>query len=179
MTTPVLSASMEDYLEAIFHIITKKQAARAKDIALRLKVNNSSVTGALRTLSEKGFINYAPYDLITLTSKGKTHARNVIRRHNALRDFFLKILLIPEEEAEETACRMEHSLPMNILERLIHFIHFVESCPKVGDDWLKSFVTYCSSGEKIGNCDTCLSECMEKIQAEDAALRKNNELKSE
>jgi DtxR family Mn-dependent transcriptional regulator len=55
-----LSASMEDYLEAIYHIVTAKQAARAKDIAKRLDVNNSSVTGALRTLSEKGYINYAP-----------------------------------------------------------------------------------------------------------------------
>ena len=27
-----LSASMEDYLEAIYHIVTAKQAARAKDI---------------------------------------------------------------------------------------------------------------------------------------------------
>jgi DtxR family Mn-dependent transcriptional regulator len=47
----MLSASMEDYLEAIFHIAADKQAARAKDIAKRLKVNNSSVTGALRILS--------------------------------------------------------------------------------------------------------------------------------
>ena len=50
----MLSASMEDYLEAIFHIVSEKQAARAKDIAKRLKVNNSSVTGALRSLAEKG-----------------------------------------------------------------------------------------------------------------------------
>jgi DtxR family Mn-dependent transcriptional regulator len=40
-----LSASLEDYLEAIFHIVAEKQAARVKDIAKRLSVNNSSVTG--------------------------------------------------------------------------------------------------------------------------------------
>ena len=66
-----LSSNMEDYLEAIFHISSEKQAARAKDIADRLKVNKSSVTGALRSLSEKGYVNYAPYDIITLTGKGK------------------------------------------------------------------------------------------------------------
>ena len=64
---PLLSSNMEDYLEAIYHISSKKQAARAKDISDRLKVNKSSVTGALRSLSEKGLVNYAPYDLITLT----------------------------------------------------------------------------------------------------------------
>ncbi len=35
-TTEALTASMEDYLEAIYHIVRKKQAARAKDIARRL-----------------------------------------------------------------------------------------------------------------------------------------------
>ena len=80
-----LSASMEDYLEAIYHIVSAKQAARAKDIAKRLEVNNSSVTGALRILSEKGYINYAPYDVITLTPKGHKHAEDVVRRIDAVR----------------------------------------------------------------------------------------------
>ena len=53
----LLSSNMEDYLEAIFHISKEKQAARAKDIADRLMVNKSSVTGALRSLSEKGLVN--------------------------------------------------------------------------------------------------------------------------
>ena len=36
-----LSASLEDYLEAIFHVVEAKQASRAKDIADRLNVNSS------------------------------------------------------------------------------------------------------------------------------------------
>ena len=87
-----LSSNMEDYLEAIFHISAEKQAARAKDIALRLKVNKSSVTGALRTLSEKGYVNYTPYDIITLTAEGQVLAKDVVRRHETLKDFFVKIL---------------------------------------------------------------------------------------
>ena len=67
----VLSASLEDYLKAIFRIVAVKQAARAKDISARLSVSNSSVTGALRTLADRGLINYAPYDLITLTPLGQ------------------------------------------------------------------------------------------------------------
>jgi DtxR family Mn-dependent transcriptional regulator len=56
----VFSSSLEDYLEAIYHIVHEKQAARAKDIVERLGVKNSSVTGALRVLSGKGLINDAP-----------------------------------------------------------------------------------------------------------------------
>ena len=83
-----LSASQEDYLEAIFHIISEKQAVRAKDIALRLKVKNASVTGALRILAGKGLVNYAPYDVISLTAEGKRIAEDIIRRHEVLHNFF-------------------------------------------------------------------------------------------
>jgi hypothetical protein len=82
-----LSANMEDYLETIYHIVSEKKAARAKDIAVRMAVNSASVTGALRLLAEKGHINYAPYDVITLTPSGETLARDIVRRHEILKDF--------------------------------------------------------------------------------------------
>ena len=50
-TTLKLSASLEDYLEAIFHIEKSRRVARAKDIARRLNVKGSSVTGALQALA--------------------------------------------------------------------------------------------------------------------------------
>ena len=78
-TTMKLSASLEDYLEAIFHLVAEEQVARARDIAKRLKVGQSSVTGALHALAEKGLVNYAPYEVITLTHKGEAAAREVVR----------------------------------------------------------------------------------------------------
>ena len=45
--TEKLSASLEDYLEAIYQIIAEKSAARSKDVAERLEVAPSSVTNAL------------------------------------------------------------------------------------------------------------------------------------
>ena len=87
MSQETLSASLEDYLEVIFHIVEEKQAAKAKNISDSLNVNSSSVTGALHALKEKALINYAPYDVITLTSKGKRVAKEIVQRHNALRNF--------------------------------------------------------------------------------------------
>ena len=55
-----LSASLEDYLEAIFNIASQSKIARSKDIAKMLGVSKSSVTGALRALKEKGLANYEP-----------------------------------------------------------------------------------------------------------------------
>ena len=39
MAADALTASLEDYLEAIFHIIAEKHAVKPRDIAKRLKVS--------------------------------------------------------------------------------------------------------------------------------------------
>ena len=164
--TPVdeLSASMEDYLEAIYHIVTAKQAARAKDIAKRLDVNNSSVTGSLRTLSEKGFINYAPYDVITLTPKGHKHAEDVVRRHEALMDFFTKVLCVDQTEASEAACKMEHAVSRNILDRLIRFVEFIEICPRGGETLIQGFNNHCRQEGNFITCQDSLARCLEDLK---------------
>jgi len=159
-----LTASLEDYLEAIFHIIAEKQAVRPKDIARRLKVSNPSVTGALRSLANKKLINYAPYDVISLTPSGKTAAKDVVRRHEVLRDFFVKVLTVEEAAADKAACQMEHSIPMVILERFIQFAEFVEVCPRGGAKWIAGFGYHCDQGDTQENCEKCISVTLEEVR---------------
>ena len=124
-----VSSSLEDYLEAIYHTVEAKGAARAKDLVLRLGVHNSSVTQALRTLSEKKLVNYAPYDVVTLTDSGERIALDVVKRHRVLSEFLNKVLGLPESEADEGACRMEHAINAQILNRLVKFVEYFENCP--------------------------------------------------
>ncbi|WP_035273988.1 metal-dependent transcriptional regulator [Desulfogranum japonicum] len=147
-----LTASQEDYLEAIYQISEEKMASRAKDIAQRLQVRASSVTSALRTLGSMGLINYAPYDLITLTEEGKTVAREIVRRHEALERFLTNVLGIAPKEASEAACRMEHSVPKNIVNRLVEYSEYVEHCPKGGVTWDSGFGYYCKGGCNESSC---------------------------
>ena len=124
-----LSASLEDYLEVIFHLEQSNRVARAKDIADQMSVQRASVTGALRALAGRGLINYSPYSFITLTSSGRSIARDIIRRHNTLRDFFVIALQLTREEAEANACRIEHAIDPMAIERLVHFVEFIKICP--------------------------------------------------
>ncbi len=158
-----LSASLEDYLETIYLIVQKKHAARAKDIADQQHVKASSVTGALRLLSEKGLINYAPYDIITLTSEGERVARDVLKRHNALYVFFKEVLGIDEQEAEDGACKLEHAISPAILKRLISFVDFVQQCPRVGTQWVREFESFCRRGTIGESCDECISDCLKRV----------------
>lgn len=143
-STTTLTASLEDYLETIFHIIAEKQVARPRDIARQMNVSYASVTGALRALADKGLIHYAPYDAVTLTAEGKSAAEDVVRRHEALRNFFVNVLAVSEKDADEAACRMEHSIPDLILERFIQFAKFVETCPGGGGKWVAGSGYQCS-----------------------------------
>lgn len=144
-----LSASMEDYLEAISNIIKEKQVARVKDISKRLKVNMSSVSGALHILAAKKLINYAPYEIATLTPKGKKIAEDIILRHQTLKKFFVKVLSIDEKLADETACKMEHAMTKKILRRFIKFIRFFDNCPRGGVKWTKGSGYYCKNPTKL------------------------------
>lgn len=138
-----LSASLEDYIEAIYNIIAEKRTARSKDIAARLEVSGASVTEALRSLSKKGLINYAPYEAITLTNSGRRVALDVIRRHNALKQFFVEVLGIDHDLAEQGACKVEHAAPQAIIDQIIHFINFLESGPEENHRLIENFLAYC------------------------------------
>lgn len=161
MTTG-LSASMEDYLQAVYRIQSAKQAARPTDIAAAVGVNNSSVTGALRTLSSRGMVNYAPYDVITLTEEGKRVAEGIVRRREVLIRFFTRVLKAEDGEAETTARGVEHAVSGEILERLVGFVEFLELCPRAGEDWIGEFWTRRGEGRAFEACDKCIASWEEE-----------------
>lgn len=157
-----LTASLEDYLEAIFLIIQKKQAARSKDIATHLKVRAASVTSALHLLSDRGLINYAPYDIITLTQKGERAALDIVQKHRALYMFLKDVLRVDEKEAELGACKLEHAISPEILKRLTAFVDFMHECPRVGSQWIEEFNSFCLHGTTRENCEACIKDCLQK-----------------
>lgn len=158
-----LTDSLENYLEAILHLETANKVARAKDIADRLQIQRGSVTSALKNLADKGLINYEPYSFITLTAEGKAVAKEITHRHATIKNFLINVLLVDPETAEETACRMEHAIDPQTLERLTCFIHYVNDCPRAGDKWIQSFLNFCSAKR----CDPELcQECIESIKTE-------------
>lgn len=153
-----LSQSLEDYLEAIALIIAEKKSARAKDISERLDVSRASVTEAFRALAKKGLINYAPYELITLTREGEKLAADVIHRHKALKDFFINILAVEEDIADKGACRIEHTAPRQIIDRMIEFVKFIEVCPRGGSELIEKFNEFCREETTENKCESCIAK---------------------
>ncbi len=168
-----VSASLEDYLEAIYHTVEAKGAARAKDLVQALGVHNSSVTQALRSLSEKKLINYAPYDVITLTESGKHLALDVVQRHTTLSVFLSRVLGLPDEEAEDGACRMEHAINPLIMERLVKFVEYFETCPMHGVHWDDEVGFFCAKEDKEGKDPDCSRDvCGRSLDVNELANKK-------
>jgi DtxR family Mn-dependent transcriptional regulator len=152
-----LSASQEDYLEAIYFLVKEGEKARPKDIAERMKVRAASVTGALRALTEKGVIEYAPYSSATLTEQGREIAEQIATKHEALLHFFTQVLGIERKDAEEFACSMEHTVSDHILQRLVAFARYTEKCPNFGASWQEGAEAYFCKIQvcEEHRCDTC------------------------
>jgi DtxR family Mn-dependent transcriptional regulator len=161
-----VSDRLEDYLEAILALEKANKVARVKDIAEKIGVLRGSVTGALKNLAEKGLIHYEPYSFITLTPEGKKIAAEVRRRHEVLRDFLQNVLLMEAGQAEENACRMEHAVDRNVIDRLVMFLDYIHQCPRTGKDWVNLFVNYhADCRPDLQTCLSCVRSCLDRAEA--------------
>lgn len=119
---PNLSASSQDYLEAVLELTSEGESVRSVDIADRLSVSRASVSRALGVLRNAGFIEQERYGSITLTDAGKVAAREIKDRHIALRTFLVEMLGVEPIIAEQDACRMEHNISGETLQKLKYYI---------------------------------------------------------
>ena len=117
-----LSASLEDYLEAIYIIKKELNVVRTKELAKRLNVSLPSVTEAIKKLSENKFLKYKKYGHIVLTKKGGGKARGIYHKHRILLNFFTNVLNVDKGIAEIDACKTEHMLSQTTLNKLTKFL---------------------------------------------------------
>ena len=54
------------------------------------------------------------------------------------------------------ACRVEHAIDPETIDRLVYFLEFLKICPRSGDSWLAAFTKYCHEGIDENRCAQCL-----------------------
>ena len=109
--------SGEDYLEAIL-VLQKKHDGTvfSVDIANHLGFSKPSVSRAMGILERDGYIEFGLHNKIILTEKGLEKATDIYSRHQLLTKFLVMITGVPEDQAEENACRVEHDIDADIVE---------------------------------------------------------------
>ncbi len=132
-----LTPNMEDYIEKIAFLSETNRVVRVRDIAAILKIKMPSVTAALNKLKEQGLIEYEKYGYIELTSRGGIIAKRVISRHLCLKEFFYNVLKLPEEKAEDEACRIEHHISPETCRRIHKLLIYYKSDEDKHMDWIR------------------------------------------
>ena len=130
-TADNLSEVKEDYLETILLLYKGGAPVRLIDISKAHGVSKSTVSDALSSLGEHGYVIYEKYRPVILTAKGREVAECVLNRHKLLSFFLTRVLDIPNSEADEVACRMEHAIGGNIAFRLAMFMGDFEAKKKM------------------------------------------------
>lgn len=117
------SASSQDYLEAILELSNERGQIRSIDLSEKLGVTRASVNRAIGVLRELGYVTQEKYAEILLTEDGRRAADAVIIRHKTLKTFLIEVLGVTPEIAQVDACKMEHSISMETLEKLRSFMN--------------------------------------------------------
>ncbi len=102
-----IQQSAENYLETIFVLTKRGGLVRSIDIANELGFSKPSVSVAMKSLRENGYIEVMGDGTIILKEKGREIAEQLYERHTVLTELF-KSLGVSNETAAEDACKIEH-----------------------------------------------------------------------
>ena len=183
-----IGSSMEEYLEALYTLTQDSKTATTTAISRRLNIAPPSVTEMLRKLENSGYVNYLPYQGVTLTPKGFTLAEKMSRKHRILERFLHDVLGIGTSKVHAEACEMEHALSDSTERAMCLRLNSPARCP---DD--EKVIPPCNfpfpscdecrkwegaNLEEVGNREvsmTALSSLKEKQEAKIAFIRGDKE----
>ncbi len=118
--------SMEMYLETILKLSKNNNKARIAKIAAELKVSKPSVNKAINILKENNYIKHEPYGPVILTEKGRKLAEEIYSKHLLITAYFIEILNLDPNIAEENACRIEHVISDEVLEAMKEKVNYTK-----------------------------------------------------
>ncbi len=109
--------TVEDYLERIHELFSRKGYARSVDVAQELGVSQSSVCAMVQKLAGAGLLNYEKYRGMTLTEEGTRVAQSIHQRHMILKRF-LSLLGISQKAQEQDIEGLEHHISEETVQAL-------------------------------------------------------------
>ena len=104
-----IKESAENYLEAILMLRTKNGSVRSIDIAHHMNFTKASVSVAMKSFRQEGYITVDGDGEIFLTEKGNAVAQRVYERHQVITQA-LMALGVSEETASQDSCKIEHDI---------------------------------------------------------------------
>lgn len=118
--------SAENYLETILMLSNSGDNVRSIDIVAETGYTKPSISRAVKSLRESGYITVDSHGYIDLTESGREIAEKIYERHRFLSKYLMKIG-VSEENALNDACRIEHVISEESFSKLKEFVAKLES----------------------------------------------------
>jgi|DewCreStandDraft_5_1066085.scaffolds.fasta_scaffold04857_2 DtxR family Mn-dependent transcriptional regulator len=129
MEEPRPTPRVEEYLEAIYNMLSEGMTVIAARLAARLDLTPPTVAATLQRMSRDGLIVLNDRKEIGLTPKGQELAEKIIRRHRLTERFLVDVLGLDWVTAHEEATHIEHGITPRLEERLAAVLGYPKTCP--------------------------------------------------
>lgn len=113
-----MTPSEEDYLKVLLELSECDVSIHSKDIAYILGFSRASVSRMMDVLKDEGCIIKEKYGTSTLTESGRKAAVFIKKRHDLIKSFLIDVLGVEAAIADGDACRMEHVVSPETVEKL-------------------------------------------------------------
>ena len=124
-----ITASMEDYLKAVYKLEHDGAPVTTQRLADELKFSGPSVTNMIKRLAELRLLTHNPYHGVRLTSAGQQVALEVVRHHRLLELYLSEALGYDWDQVHAEAERLEHHVSEELEARMEKVLGFPEFDP--------------------------------------------------
>jgi DtxR family Mn-dependent transcriptional regulator len=128
----IFTESEEMYLVTVVRLVERgvQPPVPVSVLANELNISAISANQMVRKLEECDLVTYTPYKGVSLTDDGLVAALRVLRHRRLWEVFLVERLHLPLQEAEHQACRLEHALPPEAVDRLAEYLGNPQHSPQ-------------------------------------------------
>lgn len=148
-----MSPSLEQYVEAIAQLLETDKVCSVSEIAEQVRVSRPAASRAVRELSDKNLVQHKAYGYVDLTPLGQQIADRLTIRHEALYEFFVRVLGYSEDWADQEACRLEHQVDDDFVARIKILTGAITSHPGLGEEIGTAFAALQKQDGEVTNQD--------------------------
>lgn len=123
------SLTEENYLKAIFHLVSEKNTFGVNELSKILHIKMPSVNSMMKKFAQKNWIIYESYKPIILTDLGRKEAALIVRKHRLTEMFLVEKMGFGWEEVHEIAEQLEHIHSERFFDKMDELLNYPKIDP--------------------------------------------------
>ena len=148
------SATVENYLKALYTLANEDGEINLSDLSIRLGVSKPSVNSMVKTLDQEGLVAYKKYKPLKLTNKGQKAAALIIRKHRLTEMYLVEKMGFGWEEVHDIAEQIEHIKAPQFFDRMDKLMSFPKVDPHGSPIPDKDGIVVDHNYKKLSECQT-------------------------